>query len=218
MFRFPSTDHRTTIVGRTGSGKTYLAYWLLGKAHFDKQPYIIVDYKQDELLNTSNRFHEIGLSDKIPSKPGIYIVHPRPDETNEVEAFLWKVWKKTRTGLYIDEGYLVPDAGALQAIYTTGRSRHIPIMLLSQRPLWVTRFAFSEVEFFAAFHLNDKDDEKRVRQFTPRDFFNEGRLAKHHSRWYDVGEDFKAILGPVPNADILVDTIEKRLAPKKKWI
>lgn len=218
MFRFPRTDHRTTIVGRTGSGKTYLAYWLLGKAHFDKQPYIIVDSKGDELLGASDRIKEIGLHDKLPSKPGLYIVHPLPHEDDELEQWLWKVWKQTHVGLYFDEGYMVPDKEALRTIYTTGRSRHIPVMLLSQRPLWVTRFAFSEVEFFAAFHLNDKEDEKRVKQFTPRDFFKEGRLAKHHSRWYDVGDDFKAVLGPVPGAEILIADIEKRLEPKKRWI
>ena len=218
MWRFPETSHRTTIIGRTGSGKTYFAVWLLGFAQFNEQPFIIVDYKNDELLNTSDRIREIGLHEKIPTKPGLYKVHPLPDQTDEVETFLWKIWKQTHVGVYIDEGYLLPDTGAIRAIYTTGRSRHIPVMLLSQRPSWITKFAFSEVEFFAAFHLNDKNDEKRVKEFTPKEFFEEGRLPEHHSRWYDVGKDFKMILGPVPPAEILINNIEKRLVPKKSWI
>ena len=93
-FRFPDTDHRTTIVGRTGSGKTFFAAWLLGKAHFNRQPYIIVDYKHDALLNSSDRIREIGLGDKLPSKPGLYIVHPLPGEKAEIEEWLWKIWRK----------------------------------------------------------------------------------------------------------------------------
>jgi len=219
-FRFPSNTQRALIVGRTGSGKTQYGTWLLSKAPFDRQPYFIVDYKTDELLNATDRIREIGLHEAIPKHPGLYIVHPLPHQEEEVERWLWKLWEKGRVGLYVDEGYFLPDKGAFQAILTQGRSRKIPSIVLTQRPVKINRFAISESDFYNIFHLNDRDDRTEVGRFIPRDRIDVNtRLPRYHSAWYDVANDHSLVIEPVPGSDTILDRIDDRLKPgKRRWL
>jgi hypothetical protein len=218
-FRHPSISQRSLIVGRTGSGKTQFGAWQLSRTHFDKMPYFIVDYKGDELLAAPTRIKEIGLHEKLPDKPGLYIVHPLPHQEEEVERWLWKIWSQTHNGLYVDEGYFLPKPGnAFRALLTTGRSRKIPVTVLSQRPVELDRYAVSESDFYTIFHLNDIDDRKTVGRFVPKTLAH-CRLPKFHSAWYDVAQDRSLIVSPVPGQDVIVERIEDRLKPGKRvWI
>lgn len=215
-FRLPTNRQRVAVMGRTGSGKTQFAAWLLSEAPFDKQPYVIIDYKGDELLNTIDRSKEIGLNE-VPKSPGLYIVHPRPDESEQVEAWLWKIWERENIGIYADEAYVLPDKGALQAVLTQGRSKHIPAIVLTQRPTWISRFVFSEADYYAVFHLNDLRDRQTVSAFMPPGSLNE-RQAPYHSRWYDVGGDTLFSLLPAPDAGAILDRIDSRLSPRVRKI
>lgn len=213
-FRLPANTQRTSIIGRTGSGKTVAGSWVLSEAPFDKQPYIIVDYKGDELLNSSDRIKEIDLK-TVPKQPGLYIVHPRLDQVEQVDAWLWKVWERENVGLYFDEAYMLPDKGALQAILTQGRSKRIPVIALTQRPALISRFIFSEADFFAVFQVSIDDDKKRIRGFIPS-YVTDARLPDYHFRWYDVSKDKLFNVLPVPAPDDIRDRIDSRLSPKRR--
>ena len=78
-FRLPNFHQRTAIIGRTGSGKTQFGAWLLSHAPFDKQPYVMIDYKGDDLLNSIDRVREIGLKE-VPKHAGLYTIRPTPSE------------------------------------------------------------------------------------------------------------------------------------------
>jgi hypothetical protein len=212
-FRLPRDDQRTVIFGRTGSGKTQYGAWLLSESAFDKRPTVIVDYKGDDLLNSSQYVEEITLN-TVPTKPGLYIVHPKPDEDDIVEAWLWKLWAKENIGLYIDEGYMVPDKGALRSILTQGRSKHIPAIILSQRPVWITRFAVSEADFYTVFHLNAVKDRKIVEEFLPHKALDK-QLPAYHSKWYDVANNTLLTVGPAPSADAITERFDERLRPRR---
>jgi DNA helicase HerA-like ATPase len=214
-FRLPAIDEHLAVLGCTGSGKTTLASWCLSKAPFDQMPYIAIDYKGDDLLGQIERLRQIGLHEKIPSKPGLYVVRPLPSEKDEIENWLWKVWSKGETGLYIDEAYLLPDKDAIQNILAQGRSLRIPVIAASQRPVNVPRSIFSEAAHIAVFRLNDRKDKQRVGEFTPPGMV-ENRLPDFHAWWYNVKSDTTFRLKPVPEADEIVDTINERLKPKVK--
>lgn len=216
IFRLPARTHRAAIFGRTGTGKTQFGAFILSAANFDEQPWVIVDYKRDELLNAIDRAKEIGFDD-IPKHPGLYILHANPEENDEqINAFMRKVWKQTHVGLLFDEMYMVPQRPALPPLLIQGRSLHIPVISLSQRPSWLSRFVLSEADHVASFHLNDPDDQKKVARLMPSGALDT-RLRNYHCQWYDVGQNALFPLAPCPDADTILDRIDDRLTPKRKF-
>ena len=214
QFRMPQDTQRLAIVGKTGTGKTQAAAWHLSQRSFDLKPWIILDFKRDELLN------EIGATEvdmiNAPTKPGLYITHPLPDDKEAVENYFWNIWQKENIGVYIDEGYMIGDSPAFRALLTQGRSKRIPIIVLSQRPSWISRFVFSESDYHQVFWLNDFRDRKTVSAFVPYDM--ENRLEDYHSVWYDVSQDRVAKMLPVPKKSAILQVFEDRLKPKKTFI
>lgn len=210
-FRLPRSDQQISIMGRNGSGKTQFATWILSHGNFERQPYVVIDYKYDDLINNIPRIKEIGLTTRPPKFPGLYIVHPRPDEAEAVEAFLWAIWERENIGVYIDEAHMLPNKGAFQALLTQGRSKHIPRIVLTQRPAWVNRFVFSEANFYAVFHLNDWQDQRRVQDFVPVNL--RAPLPRFQS-WYHYVDDYRTFrLLPVPDRGTILERFEAR-APR----
>lgn len=212
-FRLPGPEDRLTVVGRTGSGKTHLAAWVLSLADWNRRPWVIVDYKRDKLLRELPA-DELALKDRIPRHAGLYIVRPPPETDDEVEALLWRVWNRGRCGLYIDEGHMCPDRGGLKAIQSQGRSKEIQTIVLTQRPKWVSRFVFSEAEAISAFHLNDRRDRATVREISPIDL--DQRLEPYHSYYYRVGDNQLFKMNPVPPRDHILNTFSDRNPARTK--
>lgn len=219
-FRLPRLDQRVAIVGRTGSGKTQGGTWLLSRSGFDKQPFIIIDYKGDKLLNDIDRAREIALGE-VPKYPGLYIVHPEKgtaDADKAMEEYLWRIKNKGNIGLFFDEAYMLPNArgqGAVSAILTQGRSLHLPVIALTQRPKFIQRFIFTEADFLWMYHLQHAEDIDTVTHFTSPALAGP-RLPRFHSRWYDVSQDATFRLAPVPPAEEILDVFDRRLTPKRR--
>lgn len=214
---FPSDRQRLSIVGATGSGKTHAAMWHLSRRDYDQKPWIIYDFKFDELINEVEGTFELGVTDPIPDHPGIYIVHPHPGQADEVEAQMWKIWEHEHVGVYIDEGYMIgANSKAFRALLTQGRSKYIPMIILSQRPVRLDWFVFSESNFFQVFRLQHRKDLENVNQFIP--FNLEKRLPEFHSYYYDVGENKLNVLRPAPDENAILDTFETRLRKLKKVV
>ena len=211
----PNDTQHVSIIGRNGSGKTVAAVWHLSVRSFDKMPWIIFDYKGDELINSIERAEYIDLR-KAPKKPGIYIVQPLPDQIDEVNEFMWQIWNNEKTGVYIDEGYMMTGSPAFRALLTQGRSKKIPLIVLSQRPVWMDRFVFSESTFFQVFHLNHRKDRQTVQEFISKPI--DGRLPEYHSYWYDVNADRLNVFSPVPQGPRILDVINSRMQPKKRYL
>lgn len=216
-FELPREDEHTTIVGRTGTGKTQFGAWLLSTRDLERKPWVILDYKGEETLNSIPRIREIGLRE-APSQPGLYILRSRPDLEDETEAWLWKIWESENTGVFIDEGYMLPEnrKGAFSALLTQGRSKNTPVITLSQRPVRVNRTAFSEASHLIAFDLNDRRDHKALEEIVPSGFMAR-EVPRYHSRWYSVKKDKTWIMQPVPEADEIIDAINDKLPPLRKW-
>lgn len=207
-FRLPGPRDRLAVIGRTGSGKTHMAAWVLSLANWDKRPFVVIDYKRDDLL-AELPAEEIDVRAKrIPRWPGLYIVHPPPRSEDDVEELMWRVWRRGNTGLYIDEGHMLPDRHALQAILSQGRSKSIQAIVLTQRPKWVSRFVFSEADAFSVFHLNDRRDRSTVQEVAPVDLSQP--LERHHSYWYRVSDDQLYKLNPVPGRAAILNLFADR--------
>lgn len=214
--RFPSDTQRHAIIGATGSGKTQAAEWHLSRRNFHQMPWVIYNWKGDESIDAIPGAFEIGL-DEVPGGPGVYIVKPLPHEEDEVEAQMWKIWERGNTGMFIDEGYMIPrNQKAFRAILTQGRSKRIPMIVLSQRPTWIDRFVFTEAEFHQVFRLQHSDDIRAVQKFVPANL--ETRLPDYHSYYYDVGQNEMVKLGPVPPIEHIHATFARRLGQQRKVV
>lgn len=200
MATLPNDDDRTVIVGSTGSGKTFFGIWLLSTRNWYERPTYIFDFKGDKLI-ASLPAKVISVRANPPRDPGLYILRPLPEADDAaVEVFLQKLWQMEDAILYIDEGYMIGRSNKwYNALLTQGRSKYIEIITLSQRPLWLSRFVFSEATYFAMFNLTDKDDRKTVGRFVPPELYTaDTRLPRFHCVWYDVASGDGLELRPVP--------------------
>lgn len=214
--RLPKDNERLTVLGMTGSGKTIAGLWHLSNRSYDKMPWIIFDFKGDETINDIPGAQYVDLDSKPPKKKGLYIVQPDVEDTDGVNSYLTSIWAQEKTGIMIDEGYMLEKSKAFERIMIQGRSKKVPAITLSQRPAWISRFAFSEADFHQVFMLSDMEDYKRVRQFVQWDFTKP--LPRHHSIWYDVKVKQGVEFGPVPGPDEILQTFKERLVPKTIFI
>jgi hypothetical protein len=234
-FRLPDADEHTVIVGTNGTGKSQCGAWILSQRDLANSLNVIIDYKGEELFNQLKRLRDI-TTKELPKENGLYILRAVPFETEQqkMRQWLYKVWERGNTGLFVDEGYMIPGEknGPFQALLTQGRSLKIPVITLSQRPVGVNRFVFSESQHTIVFDLNDDRDKDTIREFTPKGFMDwtpegigdtdpytgEKILPKFHAKWYNKPDKARFVLKPVPSSDQIVSDIDKQLKPIHRWI
>jgi hypothetical protein len=210
-FRFPGGDTRTTIIGATGSGKSTCGLWMLSHQRFERRPWIAIDFKREEIFDHVGfpPIRQIALDDKVPRKPGLYLISPLPGQADALERFLWRVWSTENTGLYVDEAALMPEGDAFPAILQQGRSKRIPVIACSQRPVGVSRGLFSEASFICVYRVVDRRDYKIIEGFAPVNL--EAQLPKYHWHWFDVARDVQLAMGPVPPPDEIALTLTAKI-------
>jgi len=216
MINFPDDTQRLSIIGSTGSGKTQAAQFHLARRSYDEMPWLIYDFKGDPTIG-SIPYARLIRVDEIPIKPGVYVVQPLPGQVDAVEAQMEAIWERGRMGIYIDEGYMIGTKNKFfRALLTQGRSKEVPMIVLSQRPVWMDRFVFSESEFFQIFRLQHKKDVKNVQEFVPANLGE--RIPEFHSYYYDVKANRVTVLKPVPPIDAIHDIFYRRLRPIRQVV
>jgi hypothetical protein len=216
-FRFPGGDARTTVIGATGSGKTTCALWLLANQRLDRRPWIIVDFKREPMFDVIGipPIRQIGLKSRIPRQRGLYLVTPKPNEDDALEAFLWRIWQRENCGLFVDEASLMPDQSAFRAILQQGRSKRIPVIACTQRPVDVKRGLFSEASFFCVYRMADKRDYRTIEGFVPARL--SAPMPEYHWRWYDVAHNRLLHMAPVPKLPAIAAQVRERIPPVESW-
>lgn len=210
QMRLPYSSERLIIVGSTGTGKTAVALWQLSKCDLENRPCYIFDYKGDDYIRRLNG-KVISINKDPPLSNGVYIIRPLPDvDDDAVEKFLWTIWHNERCLLFFDETTMVSASNnAFKACLTQGRSKHIQMIMCSQRPVNLNRYVFSESDFFQLLRLNDQRDIQKIREITGADL--EKRLVNHVSLWYDRAKHELTTLAPVPHPDESVKAINRKI-------
>lgn len=215
----PSDSQRIAIMGRTGTGKTVAGVYHLSQRDFSKLPWIMLNFKEDELLNSIPHAIDITLADGVPKKKGLYNLHLESgdgDRGGPLEPFLAQIKQRGNIGVYADEGFEIDRLSkGYRGIQTQGRSLRIPTITLTQRPTWMSRFIISEADFYQVFALNDRRDQETVSEFTPHSMKGL-KLPEYHSYYYQVAKNEAVILPPVTAPDKLLDILETKLKPFRK--
>jgi hypothetical protein len=214
-FHLPQHDKRTVVIGSTGSGKTFLACWLLAHANWHQRPCYVLDYKGDTLIQEIE-MTDINVNMPPPRKPGLYRVPLIPEISDEaLTLFLWRVWRNENAIVYVDEGYMIPQENkAFKALLTQGRSKNVQMITLVQRPVFCSKFVFSEANHFYVMRLQTEDDRKYVRGYLDGTSIN--NLPRFHAYWYSADEQEGAHLAPVPGRAAILEIFDKRRESSRK--
>lgn len=204
----PVRGERAIIAGQTGSGKTTLACWLVQR--LPRYPRYILDLKvepkfarlEDALVTSKHKDAIVALHKRNPPKHVVY--RPPADVVQSPESLDALLQEHYTTGkdmpIYIDEAYMVHIAGragpGLISLLTRGRSRGITTILSTQRPVWVSRFCWSEAQHFYIMRLSDAKDRAKVADVVP--LSQDIILPKHHWAHWTHDQDEPVHYLPVP--------------------
>ena len=162
---------RVSFAGKTGSGKTYAARWLLRPQWIKRL--IVIDPKM-QLVGDPKWRLEAPTSDAMKAlRKGEYarmVVWQPPAIDNEGfpvwDSVFTFAWECGDVVVYIDEMYSVAKNGRmsypLRRLYTQGRSQGVGVWTATQRPSFVPLEMFSEAEWSFVFTLRIENDRKKV--------------------------------------------------------
>lgn len=212
-FILPGAADRTVVIGPTGSGKTVAGAWVLSKQNFDKRPWIALDFKGEELWDRVGdppmRPLKLG---SMPKKKGLFRMSVLPGQDDELEEWLWDIWQHENVGLFVDEVSLVPQKAAFKAILRQGRSKMIPVIACTQRPVDCDREVFTESQYRMLFGIEDDRDWPVIKGlFRDSSLDVRAPLPRHHSYWYDAKQKCCFHLKPTPPPDKIADDIRGKV-------
>jgi len=191
-------DERAAIIGKTGTGKSFLAKRLIGQPNLETEKHVerqtlIIDSKRTFKIDGYRIVHD---PKHINLKKDKFIIY-RPDEKfltdlaayNEVykKAYLFDnkgkgilVYTDDLVGIMTNTRY----PHYLQVCYQMGRERLISMISCVQMPVYLPRFTMTECEKFFAFKLIKHADIKRVEECIPG--YSPEKLSSLHSfAFYD---------------------------------
>lgn len=213
-------DSRATILGRTGSGKSRFALWLLSHADLAARPWVIVDIKRDRVFDrlVRSRAATLRRMGSYPGKSerGIQLYRPEMGDNAGIEDLLSALYRRGRCGIWLDEIHNLPQTTPLNALFSQGRSKSIQMITCTQRPRQITRSAFTEADYYSVFHFNDRQDINRASEFIPLPRGIE--LPRDHSSiWYDVRKNTLSRVLPVGTELSILDRIDDRSPGPYFW-
>jgi hypothetical protein len=176
-------DQRVTYLGKTESGKTYLARHVLT----NRERLIVLDPKgtlgkPEWNLETGDWGKRQLLRGR---KARIRVPYPL---NGDWRPWLDLAWKARDVTVYIDEVYGVVPAGKrppdeFVALYTRGRELGISVHAASQRPVWIPQFVLSEADWLFVFRLSRPQDRKYVAGFGDETGDMERPIRDAHGFW-----------------------------------
>lgn len=198
---------RAIMAGRTGSGKSTWARWMLERS---PGTWVILNPKHTDAYNGFES-ESIIVPTLAPAKvePAMkrarfVVINPEtweadPDTLDAFITWLHNSWQNV--GLCCDELYKLHKNGVagqgLIGWLTRGRELKQSFLGLTQRPSWLSQFLFSESDYIGSMALNLPDDRKRMEKMTGKEAFS-AKLDKRDWLWYNVDSDSLDYYGAVP--------------------
>lgn len=198
----PKPGEHCFIAGQTGSGKTAGACQVLLRLG---RPVVIIDSKNEERFETlpnvflSDNWDRIKRAiDDVQTR--FFVWRPESNDKNDLDDALADHYENHEgVAVYIDEAYTLHARGiagdGLISNLTRGRSREISVIMATQRPAWISRFAITEARHHHIYGLAHKDDLKMVGNVIP-DFHLFPPPGKHGFYYYNTDERQLRRFGP----------------------
>ena len=205
-FPFVPKGKRATVAGRTGSGKTTLATWLLNGS---PQHWLILNPKWTAGYQTLPdvkiiRGANLRKVEDSLMRNKFTVLNPDNGENNpEYLDYIIQHFHETMegVGLCVDELYMIHEQGragsGLVGWLTRGRELKQSFLGLTQRPVWVSKFCFSEADYIGEMDLQLEGDRKTVYSYTGKPPML-GRLPEKSWYWYTAATDTATRFGAVP--------------------
>ncbi len=193
---------RAVVLGRTGSGKTSGALWLVSRS---PGPWVMLNVKYDEAMTKCGPdcAMDVGAIIKAHAKHRVVVVHPETFDQATLDDFVFELAESRHgCGLCVDEMlYLSKGNGqagpGVMGWLTRGRARKQSFIGCTQRPANVSNYIYSEADYYMLYNLKLEKDWQRITEFTGRPDLKRERV-NHCFAWYDVSEDRKTEFGAVP--------------------
>lgn len=162
------SDQRVFFVGKTGSGKSFLARWLLRRF----KRLIVIDPKISPSIDRwrLDPFDKDGIKALRDGEPArLRVFNPPSIDAQGFpvwDAIFELAWDVADVCVYIDEMGSVAKNGLmtypLRRIYTQGREHGVGVWAATQRPSHVPLEMFGEAEWGFMFMLKMEQDRKRI--------------------------------------------------------
>lgn len=172
-----------TVLAPSGGGKSQLGLELLGATATPKLPaYILVMKPQDETVTKfAKQYHFRVIREWPPppllpfqDKPSGYVLWPKGNPNVKLEnqqhsivfgrAIQDLYWRKGKSIIFADEGYSLEAelklSDELNRVHTKGRSMSCGLWTASQRPAFISQWAYQANHLFLG---NDPDRKARDR-------------------------------------------------------
>jgi hypothetical protein len=198
---------RVTVAGRTGSGKTTLACYLMERS---PQTWVVMNpkhtagYKFLPGIVVLNKYDEKQLKREMERAKYVALNLSGDQASAEyMDAITERLHHSFRNlGLCFDELYTAHTGSGkagpgLTGWLTRGRELRQSFLGLTQRPVWVSRFCFSEADCIISMDLTLEADRRVLYEHTGQEPFLDRQL-NHKWLSYDVSEDRLDLYGPVP--------------------
>lgn len=193
---------RLFIAGQNGSGKSVFASAIANR--WDRV--LVYDPKVDPVAVLPNSTIAYGVRAALAAIPGRVIYRPTPAESSNPGFAFGKLCRKVYRigghGIVIHE---LADFGStdreldpdVSICFRAGRSRYVPMIAVTQRPVNVPRLAKSEASHLACFHLIDPDDRAVMAGYMGQKVRLEP-VGRDHSFWYRGPDLELRLMAPLP--------------------
>ena len=188
-------NQRILVVGKSGSGKTYLTLNVLVP---NFKNYVVYDYKHEIQLPRAKYFTRVSEFGKYPGENKI-IYRPTTGEDEEFNDLCGAIFKRRNTMFVVDElanhcsQHHIQQNHAL--ILRLGRSLGIGNINCAQEPVGIHRNIMTQAEHFFIFDIPDESHRGKLAGYTGPQV--KERLDSYWFWYYGTGMHDPVLMQPV---------------------